>query len=429
LAAPTTGFFTENAKKWMARNFFSWPNARLSDSDSQLFTARNTGHCVTIKETLSVPQLRRMYRFLFRIWCFVRQHCVQICNRKERKQLWHKLDLMGSYLANVCSIRFKLAWVRLQNSRRSVVVISQVVHMGDIVACEPIVRYIRQKEPDAFIVWAVERGYRELTESHPEINFTLAVKCITEWIWFADSKLFERVIDLNISGRSCPVCNIQWVSNAGTNGVNYDNYYNQSSLLSAYTRSAGLPQLNDQPKLYLTEAVRSKIDRFKLPDQFIVVHCGANEKSRTLPVNVWKQIQRHINEKHGFPVIEIGLTAGLNDVQGSLYLNLCGRLSILESAEVIRRSLMYVGTDSGPAHLANAVCAYGVIPLGYYHVFRNYTPYSGDYGEGRNCELIRHDGPVGEISVCRILNAIDRRMAKVGCSANQPAVIGKGGPA
>src|SRR6266480_6909016 len=104
LVAPTTGFFTENAKKWMARNFFSWANARLSDSDSQLFTARKTGHCVTIKETLSVPQLRRMYRFLFRIWCFVRQHCVQICNRKERKQLWHKLDLRGSYLGNVCSI-------------------------------------------------------------------------------------------------------------------------------------------------------------------------------------------------------------------------------------------------------------------------------------------------------------------------------------
>jgi hypothetical protein len=46
-----------------------------------------------------------------------------------------------------------------------------------------------------------------------------------------------------------------------------------------YTRSAGLPQLNDQPKLYLTEAVRSKIDRFKLPDQFIVVHCGSMRKA------------------------------------------------------------------------------------------------------------------------------------------------------
>ena len=134
-----------------------------------------------------------------------------------------------------------------------------------------------------------------------------------------------------------------------------------------------------------------------------------------MPVNVWKQIQQHINEKHGFPVIEIGLTAGLNDVQGGLYLNLYGRLSILESAEVIRRSLMYVGTDSGPAHLANAVCAYGVTALGYYHVFRSYTPYSGNYAERRNCELVRHGGPVAEIAVERILTAIDRRMAAVNC--------------
>jgi heptosyltransferase-3 len=226
-----------------------------------------------------------------------------------------------------------------------------------------------------------------------------------------NSKIFDQVINLNISGRSCPICRISSTGSGGNNGVNYDNYFQHGSLLSAYAVSAGLPTLTEAPRLYLEDSVRKKVDELRLPPKFVVLHCGANEAIKILPRPVWQEIQRYVNRNYRLPVVEVGLLACLAEDNSADYRNLCGRLSILESAEVIRRSVIYVGTDSGPAHLANAVGAYGIIALGWYHVFRSYTPYSGDYGSGCNCELVRHDGPVNKMPAERILLAIDRRMA------------------
>jgi ADP-heptose:LPS heptosyltransferase len=324
----------------------------------------------------------------------------------------HRLALWWSYTGNCFSLRHRLANLPLHAAkRRRVVAISQVVHLGDIVACEPVARYIRRLEPEAFIVWAVEQRYRELVDNHPDINYILALKCATEWIWFANSGLFDQIIDLNISGRCCPICSIPWIPKNGTHGINYDNYFGQNSLLSAYMRSAGLPPIDEPPNLYLDNKVQDAVDDLKLPKEFIAMHCGSNEKSKTLSSAAWLQIKHHINQKHKLPVVELGLAASLMDGGTIGYRNLCGQLSILESAEVIRRSLMYIGTDSGPAHLANAVGAYAIIALGHYHVFKKYTPYSGNYGKETNCELMRHDGPVAEMPVECILAAIDRRMA------------------
>jgi hypothetical protein len=276
------------------------------------------------------------------------------------------------------------------------------------------VRHIRQEEKNAFIVLAVERCYRELGDSHPEVDYTLPLYCFTEWIRFAGKWPFDRIVDLNIKERTCPVCGIRGEARDGCHGINVDNYYHENNLLGAYSRSAGLPPLNDPPKLYIDTNVRIAIDRLDLPPRFVVIHAAANEARRALPTGSWREIKQFVASGFGLPVVEIGLVALLGESDTNAYRNLCGRLSILESAEVIRRSLMYIGTDSGPAHLANAVGAYGVIGLGSYHLFNRYTPYSGNYSEGRECELVRYDGPVNEMPVERMLAAICRRMAALG---------------
>jgi heptosyltransferase-3 len=329
---------------------------------------------------------------------------------QQRQMARHRMALWWSYFTNSLHLRFRIGLLSLRSKKRRAVVISQVVQMGDIIACEPVVGYIREKQPDAFIVWALDRRFRELADSHPEIDYTLALECVSEWIWLAKSGLFGQIIDLNIRGRFCPICGVPWIPKEGRHEIDYNNYFSQGSLLSAYTHAAGLPSLDEPPKLYLDDKVRIAVDHLDLPERFIAVHCGANEQIKILSSNTWQQIKHHINEKHRLPLVELGLAAFLNNGDTTGYRSLCGQLTILESAEVIRRSVMYIGTDSGPAHLANAVGAYGIIALGHYHVFKKYTPYSGDYGKERNCELIRHDGPVAEMPVELILAAIDRRM-------------------
>jgi heptosyltransferase III len=78
---------------------------------------------------------------------------------------------------------------------------------------------------------------------------------------------------------------------------------------------------------------------------------------------------------------------------------------------VIRRAAVFVGVDSGPAHLANAVGTYGIILLGHYRAYTRYMPYSGAYGDGRNARVLHNDGPASALPVARVLEALAPRLA------------------
>jgi ADP-heptose:LPS heptosyltransferase len=111
--------------------------------------------------------------------------------------------------------------------------------------------------------------------------------------------------------------------------------------------------------------------------------------------------------------VEVGLKSLVVTPDGEMNRSLCGQLSILQTAEVIRRSSLYIGSDSGPAHLANAIGTYGVIVLGHYRHFRRYMPYSGDYANGNRCQLLYNDGPVSAMPVDTIIDAINYRLSAV----------------
>ena len=100
-------------------------------------------------------------------------------------------------------------------------------------------------------------------------------------------------------------------------------------------------------------------------------------------------------------------SAGIPLIDPSLNLSksICGELTILESAEVIRRAKLFIGIDSGPAHLANALGTPGVILMGSYLGFERYIPFSGHYGDGSNARLIFTDGPACLIDVNDVVQA------------------------
>ena len=111
------------------------------------------------------------------------------------------------------------------------------------------------------------------------------------------------------------------------------------------------------------------------------------------------------------PILEVGAAPVITGFDGDVFRSLSGRLSLLETAEVIRRAVLFVGVDSGPAHLANAVGTAGVILLGRLGEFQRYLPYSGGYADGSNAELLYASGPAAELSVDSVMAALLRRLA------------------
>ena len=314
-------------------------------------------------------------------------------------------------------MQFRLGLSR--GAGKEVVVVSHILHLGDIVACEPVVREVRKKHPKSYLVFCVARAYKELADSHPAVDYTLAVNCVTEWIWLRKLNIFKYTVDLNVDKRCCPVCGIPLLKTSGDRSVTVENYFDNGNLLEAHCRWGEISCLSDGPRVYISGKVRAAVDNLCLPDKYVAIHCKSNEEVKDYPASQWKTLIEQINFLMGMSVVEVGLEAVAVQPSMSTNVCLCGRLSILETAEVIKRSCLFVGVDSGPAHLANAVGARGVILMGRYRRFARYMPYSGSYADGSSAELLFVDGPVANLSSSQVYDAVKRQVNRVDRSTKQ----------
>ncbi len=299
-----------------------------------------------------------------------------------------------------------------QNLKKSInplkIGIGLIEHMGDIIACEPVSRYLKSKYPDAHIVWCVREEYKELIDSNPYVDETLTVNCLTEWIYLKENGIFDKIVDLHIHNRICPVCNVQLKNINGKIPITGENYFKFGSLLSAFSRSAGLPVIDGKPNIYISELAREKVNSLNLPLKYVVFHCASNEKIKDWKKENWLKLAKYIAKNYKVQIVEIGKESIL-ERSGIDFINLCGKTSILETAEIIKRALLFIGVDSGPAHIANAVETFGIVLLGHYRNFQRYNPFTAGYADGTNAELIYNDfGPAEEIPYESVIETVDK---------------------
>ena len=289
------------------------------------------------------------------------------------------------------------------------VIIGLMEHIGDIVACEPVSRYVRQKYPNAHIAWAVSGRYRDLIDSNPEINETVVLSCLTDWVRLTKHESWDEVIDLHVNHRVCDCCRVPLVKTTGNPFVNAWEWLDHGGLLEAFSQGAGLPKLSAQPRLYVSDAERAAVDALGLPGEFCVVHRDSNDPNKDWSSEDWVKLVQWITDDLKLAVVEVGATKGsaASPLDGRV-VNLINRLPILQTAEVIRRARFFVGVDSGPAHLANAMRVPGVVLLGRIGVFRKYTPYTGFYAAGDSAvKLVRNlVGRVRDIAVDDVRDAV-----------------------
>lgn len=322
--------------------------------------------------------------------------------------------------ARLRAVKLRARWrIRRAALRRPVAAIALVEHMGDIVAAEPVVRMVRERHPDAHLVWVVRRSFRDLIEHHPDIDEAVTVGCLGEWLSLASAPPFDVVYDLHVPGRECNECRMHVVGD-GSHDIRIGNYFHHGNLLQIFCRCAGLPLSNDGPRLHRPETVARSVDRFALPEDFVALHCTSNQDVRDWSTPKWQELVAALSAD-GIATVEVGLKP-LVAPGTATHTDLCGRLSLLETAEVIARARVFVGIDSGPAHLANAVGTRGVILLGHYRSYTRYMPYSGAYADGTNANVLYGDGPASTLPVERVRDAVRQAWDR------QPVAAGGGAP-
>lgn len=271
-------------------------------------------------------------------------------------------------------------------------------HLGDVVACEPVISYVKSRNPRACLVWLTKPAYASLVESHPLIHAVVPLNSVSEADVIIKSGGLDQVFDLHLTGKPCGRFGRYHVKRTGNAELTTQNYFQFGTLLAALAQSAGLPALETGPRLYVGSETKNKIDALALPEHYVVIHATSNEVARNWNDGYWPQLVEKLREEFDLPVVEVGLKPVLpKNFPGTI--DFCGKLSPIETAEVIARAELFIGVDSGPAQCANALQVPSVILLGRYRTFGHYMPYTGYFHENEREMLLRSETHASELSI------------------------------
>lgn len=287
---------------------------------------------------------------------------------------------------------------------RNVRVVSLVEHIGDIVACEPIVRCFKEQDRNVKIIWIVCNKYRELLEHNPNVDKYITVDCLSEWIYlkyFLQSLSKIVLTDLHMPNRLCSKFYLR-LSNPNKGNITINNYYEHGALLNVVLLIAGLPRLDLAPRMYLPAVRSHKLEN--LPKHYIVIQTTSNEECRNWQIDKWCELIRHYKE---CTFIEVGLSETIKGIE-NCDSHFCGKTTLLEVGQIIQSADLFIGVDSAFAHFANALSVPGVILLGKYKIFERYIPYTGNYANGINAEIIQYHEIVAKLPVSMVCEAVDR---------------------
>lgn len=257
------------------------------------------------------------------------------------------------------------------------VIIVLVEHLGDILACEPVIRYARRTWPGKAIAWIAQRHFCGVLMGHPDLDYVVQADSVVEAIAWADNFRSRcRVLNLHFCGHKCGGTGQSAQSSAGS-AITALNYYDYGGLLEAFSMVAGLPRLDDAPNYYIPPMQ----ERPDVPESYVVVHCRSNCDGRDWRREYWLQLVDFFASRN-LHVLEIGMEPAIAS-DSPFYHDMTRLYSLAQIAAIMQQARFFVGIDSAFAHLANALRIDGVVILGAFGYWEKYNPYTGFYRNGK----------------------------------------------
>ena len=338
-------------------------------------------------------------------------------SRSRFRSLWthrfYKYTHIGGKFWSLTLKYSRLRLLKLRIGNRPLVAIILSEQMGDIIACEPVVREVRRLHPNGYIIWVVRQPYVELVRYHPDLDGYLVEKCPGERVRLLRSGIYDMVYNMHISHRKCRYCPEDPVNpTADRIGLTFNNYLDRGDLLYVFSQAAGLSALTDDPRIYSPEPVRRRVAALNLPELPIVIHCQSSHIMRDWPAENWNRLVNWLLQTYPYSVVEVGVNPIITQ-EHPRFRSLCGQLSLLETAVVIQQARMFIGIESGPAHMANAGGISGIILQGQLFNFVDYLTYSGRYKRGEGITIVnQHGHPCSELPYTNVQQAVQQQLGQ-----------------
>lgn len=243
--------------------------------------------------------------------------------------------------------------------------------IGDIVLTTPVIRCLKKQVPDAEVHFLTKESFRSILEPNPYIDKLHVLAHSWElMIHELKEENYDYVIDLHHNVKTLRVKKALGVKSFSFYKLNIEKYIYTSIKLNilpkvhivdrylATLKSFGVK--NDQAGLDYFIPEKEETKRNDIPHShhagYIACVIGAAHGTKRWPVEKWKEFA----QKMDHPIILLGgkedaangkEIASVDDVK--VY-NSCGKFSINESADLVKKAKVVITHDTGLMHIAAA---------------------------------------------------------------------------
>lgn len=241
--------------------------------------------------------------------------------------------------------------------------------IGDIVLTSPVIRCLRKKFPEAEIHYCTKKQYVDVVALNPNINkLHLLENSLNTLVNELKKEKYTHIIDLHNNLRT-RIIKLQVKSKYSTynklnikkwRAVNFknisvlpfihivDRYFEAVKNLGVENDHLGLDFFNGETVL---ENFAPELSH----TNYIAFAIGAQFATKQMPVEKIISLCKKINR----PVVLLG---GNNDVENGIkissncatVINLCGKLTLYQSAQVVKNAALVISHDTGMMHIAAA---------------------------------------------------------------------------
>lgn len=295
------------------------------------------------------------------------------------------------------------------------VAIVRLRSLGDAVLSTPAIHLLKTARPDLQIAVVVEDRFAEVFAGNPDIAAVLPPGLMA-------LRRFHADLCLNLHGgpksaRLTALSGAQWRAGFAhyANGWAYNvkiptaqqvlgvsrKVHTAEHLASAMFFLGVPPHEIPRARLFATPAQTPD----NLPAHYAVIHPTASHPSKAWPVPLFIGIAKHLKRSHGLPPVFIGGPA--EDLSPFQIWPTFSNAPLEQIKRVLQGASLFIGNDSGPAHMAAAFGVPVVVLFGPSDAI-TWAPWR------TSGEALAAHGPIHHITEAQVQQALDRLRVHAG---------------
>jgi len=258
------------------------------------------------------------------------------------------------------------------------ILIIQTAFLGDVVLATPLIENLKNQFPQSEISFLVRKGNESLLRNHPKIHQLFTFDKRRKWseIWRLTSAFRKEKFDLVINLQRFASSGLIAVLSGGKeirgfkeNPFSFAYHLKKKHLIQKGTHEVDrnlslIPEVFApvrHPKLYPSDSDFEFISNYQSETYFCLAPSSV-WFTKAAPVSVWVKLCKELSKKGRVYLLggpndatlanEIIAHSGVESLE-----NLCGKLSLLQSAALMSRAKRNFVNDSGPLHLASSMNA------------------------------------------------------------------------